>query len=158
MMSSVHTHRCLSNAGVWWLLPASNPNCNFCHEYAGHGLYHLQSDRQVLNRHVLLCCRIIGDGNKNLQHIVHVFVKVLSHGNELAEPETAGHMVRLLSQMQGSLPPQVRVICSSSYMSPSCSVHQGAALVAGARCRCTLQKLFMSPGKYYVCACSCVYV
>lgn len=79
-----------------------------------------------------MCCRIIGDGNKNLQHIVQVFVKVLSHGNELAEPETADHMVRLLSQMQGSLPPQVKSICSLSHMSPSCPVHQGAALIAGA--------------------------
>ena len=57
-----------------------------------------------------MCCRIIGDGNKNLQHIVQVFVKVLSHGNELAEAETADHMVRLLSQMQGSLPPQVKLV------------------------------------------------
>ena len=82
---------------------------------------------------ILLFCRIIGDGNKNLQHLVQVFVKVLSHGNELAEPATADHMVCLLGQMQGSLPPQVRTICSSSHMSPSTSVHQGAALIAGAR-------------------------
>ena len=95
----------------------------------------------MLNRLELLCCRIIGDGNKNLQHIVQVFVKVLSHGNELAEPETADHMVRLLSQMQGSLPPQVRRISSSSHMSPSSSVHQGAALIAGAH----LQWLFVCP-------------
>lgn len=51
--------------------------------------------------------RILGANNKNLNHIVEVFVKVLSHGTELAEPETADHMVRLLSQMQASLPPQV---------------------------------------------------
>ena len=79
-----------------------------------------------------MCCRIIGDGNKNLQHIVQVFVKVLSHGNELAEPETADHMVRLLSQMQGSLPPQVNFAYSLSRMSFSSPVYQGAASIAGA--------------------------
>lgn len=60
---------------------------------------------------ILLCCRILGDGNKNLHHIVQVFIKVLSHGTELAEPETADHMVGLLRQMQGSLPPQVGFCC-----------------------------------------------
>lgn len=55
------------------------------------------------------CClyRILGDGNKNLNKIVEVFVKVLAHGTELAESETADQMVSLLTQMQGSLPPQV---------------------------------------------------
>lgn len=62
----------------------------------------------------LSCCRILGANNKNLNHIVEVFVKVLSHGTELAEPETADHMVRLLSQMQASLPPQVRSITLSA--------------------------------------------
>ncbi|KAL0056152.1 hypothetical protein WJX82_008212 [Trebouxia sp. C0006] len=51
--------------------------------------------------------RILGDGNKNLNKIVEVFVKVLAHGTELAESETADQMVSLLTQMQGSLPPQV---------------------------------------------------
>lgn len=51
--------------------------------------------------------RILGDGNKNLNKIVEVFVKVLAHGTELAESETADQMVSLLRQMQGSLPPQV---------------------------------------------------
>jgi len=55
------------------------------------------------------CCvyRILGDGNKNLNKIVEVFVKVLAHGTELAESETADQMVSLLTQMQGSLPPRV---------------------------------------------------
>ena len=51
--------------------------------------------------------RILGEGNKNLNKIVEVFVKVLAHGTELAESETADQMVSLLTQMQGSLPPQV---------------------------------------------------
>ena len=100
----------------------------------------------MLTRLWLLRCRIIGDGNKNLQHIVQVFVKVLSHGNELAEPETADHMVRLLSQMQGSLPPQVRIICSSSCMSFSSLVPQGAYS----------QGLFMSPPCANVAVVCCV--
>ena len=51
--------------------------------------------------------RILGEGNKNLNKIVEVFVKVLAHGTKLAESETADQMVSLLTQMQGSLPPQV---------------------------------------------------
>ena len=56
---------------------------------------------------LVLFYRILGSGNKNLSHIVEVFIKVLSHGTELAEPETADHMVLLLNQMQSSLPPNV---------------------------------------------------
>ncbi len=60
---------------------------------------------------MLYCwCRILGAGNKNLNKIVEVFVKVLAHGTELAELETADQMVGLLTQMQGSLPPQVLLL------------------------------------------------
>ena len=51
--------------------------------------------------------RILGAGNKNLNKIVEIFVKVLAHGSELADSETADQMLALLNQMQGSLPPQV---------------------------------------------------
>ena len=69
---------------------------------------------------LLFCCRILGAGNKNLNKIVEVFVKVLGHGTELAEPETLDQIVQLLTQMQGSLPPQV---LSAHLQKVSCS-HQ----------------------------------
>lgn len=55
-------------------------------------------------------CRILGAGNKNLNKIVEVFVKVLAHGSELADAETADKILSLLNQMQGSLPPQVSLL------------------------------------------------
>ena len=63
---------------------------------------------------LVLCCSILGAGNKNLNKIVEAFVKVLAHGTELAEAETADQMVLLLTQMQGSLPPQVLLLTFSS--------------------------------------------
>ena len=61
----------------------------------------------LLSHEVWCLCRILGAGNKNLNKIVEVFVKVLAHETELAEAETADQMVSMLTQMQGSLPPQV---------------------------------------------------
>lgn len=54
--------------------------------------------------------RVLGAGNKNLNKIVEIFVKVLAHGSELADSETADQMLALLNQMQGSLPPQVLLL------------------------------------------------
>jgi hypothetical protein len=53
------------------------------------------------------CCRILGENNGNLPKIVQIMAVVLSKGSSLADAETVGKMKVLLTQMQGSLPPQV---------------------------------------------------
>ena len=85
-------------SALWTISALAEPSALWRHE---------QCDKMSRLECLFVCCRIIGAGNKNLNKIVEIFVKVLGHGTELAEAETADQMVVLLTQMQGSLPPQV---------------------------------------------------
>ena len=58
--------------------------------------------------HSLGLCRILGQGNSNLQKIARVCVAVLAEGTDLCEEELVPRMAALLLKLQGGLPPQVR--------------------------------------------------
>ena len=84
---------------------------------------------------VRVCCRILGENNGNLPKIVQIMAVVLSKGSSLADAETVGKMKVLLTQMQGSLPPQVGIFVTMAappyHLLPRNSILLSAAFPLG---------------------------
>eukprot|EP00803_Ostreobium_quekettii_P007365 evm.model.scf_89.2 EVM.evm.TU.scf_89.2 scf_89:2360-4663(+) len=51
--------------------------------------------------------RVLGESNKNLPHVIDVFVQVLGRGRDVVTKDVGVRMVALMNQMQGRVPAEV---------------------------------------------------